>query len=121
MLTAFPNSALAQGTKPPATIKDIFVYQNMALVVFCRANLEGIPFKKAMAIAVPSNVEILMAMHDGQVPVEDGKTKKLTPKQLIDPASTQLLFAAERACPKAIPADVKKQLSEVKKKLSSKK
>ena len=113
-------AAHAQAAKAPATAKDVMIYQSIILSVFCRAHAEGVPFKKSLAIAIPSNVEVLIALHDGVVPIGDGKTKKLNPKQLGDGAMSQLMFGAESVCPKALPAEVKNEVIEFKKKANIK-
>ena len=94
----------------PATREDTFLYRAMGGTYVCRALKEEIEFSKAVRIAGVTYGSVISGLHGGFV--DEVGQDKLTDKQIMQGSINQVMLAAMQQCPKDVPEDVKKEITE---------
>ena len=107
-ITLFSAIPLQIHAATPATNSDIALYQAMGTSFFCMSALEGVHFPKALGISASTYAQALKGRHQGRVMSLRGKS--LSDKEMFAAAEQQILLRAMKACPKAIPDDVRRKV-----------
>ena len=105
------NKEIKADKKLPATEQDLYLYKGMGASYLCIASKAGIEFKKAVAVATATYVNVLEGKHGGSV--KELGNKKLKKEKLFAGAEFQIITTALQYCPDSVPKDVTKKVEEI--------
>ena len=105
------NKEIKADKKLPATEQDLYLYKGMGASYLCIASKAGIEFKKAVAVATATYVNVLEGKHGGSV--KELGNKKLKKEKLFAGAEFQIITTALQYCPDSVPKDVSKKVDKI--------
>ena len=105
------NKEIKADKKLPATEQDLYLYKGMGASYLCIASKAGIEFKKAVAVATATYVNVLEGKHGGSV--KELGNKKLKKEKLFAGAEFQIITTALQYCPDSVPKNVSKKVDKI--------
>ena len=109
LLPLLVQPAVAQAA--PASEADMGLYTRIGAINVCIARSAGIEFDKAVAIAGETIAQVIQGQHGGVI--QQVGTKALTIEELRKGSINSAVLGAVQICPKEVPADVTKKVSDL--------
>ena len=109
LLPLLVQPAVAQAA--PASEADMGLYTRIGAINVCIARSAGIEFDKAVAIAGETIAQVIQGQHGGVI--QQVGTKPLTIEELRKGSINSAVLGAVQICPKEVPADVTKKVSDL--------
>ena len=109
LLPLLVQPAVAQAA--PASEADMGLYTRIGAINVCIARSAGIEFDKAVAIAGETIAQVIQGQHGGVI--QQVGAKALTIEELRKGSINSAVLGAVQICPKEVPADVTKKVSDL--------